>query len=85
MYLERNSFILWRYWVRISDKRPALLNEVSVDFISPYIKSKLSTSSKLLIYKTILKPIWTYGIQLWGTVPLATLKSENASNRKPCA
>jgi hypothetical protein len=27
----------------------------------------LSTSNKLLIYKTILKPIWTYGIQLWGT------------------
>jgi hypothetical protein len=29
--------------------------------------SKLSTSNKLLIYKTILKPIWTYGIQVWGT------------------
>jgi hypothetical protein len=29
-------------------------------------KSKLSTSNKLLIHKTILKPIWTYGIQLWG-------------------
>jgi hypothetical protein len=27
----------------------------------------LSTSNKLLIHKTILKPIWTYGIQLWGT------------------
>jgi hypothetical protein len=30
-------------------------------------KSKLSTCNKLPIYKTILKPIWTYGIQLWGT------------------
>jgi hypothetical protein len=30
-------------------------------------KSKLSTSNKLFIYKTILSPIWTYGIQLWGT------------------
>jgi hypothetical protein len=29
-------------------------------------KSKLSTSNKLNIYKTILRPIWTYGIQLWG-------------------
>jgi hypothetical protein len=27
-------------------------------------KSKLPTSNKLLIYKTVLKPIWTYGIQL---------------------
>jgi hypothetical protein len=30
-------------------------------------KSKLSISNKLLIYKAILKPIWTYGIELWGT------------------
>jgi hypothetical protein len=27
-------------------------------------KSKLSTNNKLIIYKAILKPIWTYGIQL---------------------
>jgi hypothetical protein len=27
-------------------------------------KSKLSTSNKLVIYKTILKLIWSYGIQL---------------------
>jgi hypothetical protein len=30
-------------------------------------KSKLSINNKLLIYKVILKPIWTYSIQLWGT------------------
>jgi hypothetical protein len=30
-------------------------------------KSKLSTNNKFLIYKVIYKPIWTYGIQLWGT------------------
>jgi hypothetical protein len=30
-------------------------------------KPKLSINNKLLIYKTILKPIWAYGIQLWGT------------------
>jgi hypothetical protein len=29
-------------------------------------KSKLSINNKLLIYKVIVKPIWTYGIQLWG-------------------
>jgi hypothetical protein len=31
------------------------------------IASPNSTSNKLLIYKAIFKPIWTYGIQLWGT------------------
>lgn len=29
-------------------------------------KSNLSVHNKLLLYKQILKPIWTYGIQLWG-------------------
>jgi hypothetical protein len=29
--------------------------------------SRLSLPNKFLLYKTILKPIWTYGIQLWGT------------------
>jgi len=28
--------------------------------------SSLSLHNKLLIYKQILKPVWTYGIQLWG-------------------
>ena len=30
-------------------------------------KSPLSLENKLLIYKCILKPVWCYGIQLWGT------------------
>lgn len=30
-------------------------------------KSQLSTENKLLIYKAILMPVWTYGIQLWGS------------------
>ncbi|CAG9783481.1 unnamed protein product [Diatraea saccharalis] len=29
--------------------------------------SVLSIDNKLLIYKVVLKPIWTYGIQLWGS------------------
>ena len=28
--------------------------------------SQLSVQNKLLLYKTTLKPIWTYGIELWG-------------------
>ena len=35
--------------------------------------SALSIDNKLLLYKAIIKPIWTYGIQLWGTT--------SASNR----
>ena len=28
--------------------------------------SQLSIHNKLMLYKQVLKPVWTYGIQLWG-------------------
>jgi hypothetical protein len=37
-------------------------------------KSQLSTSNKLLIYKTILILIWTYGIQIWGTASTSNIE-----------
>jgi hypothetical protein len=37
-------------------------------------KSKLSLENKTLIYKCILKPIWTNGIQLWGCVKPSNTK-----------
>jgi hypothetical protein len=30
-------------------------------------RSYLSSDNKLLIYKRIIKPIWTYGRELWGS------------------
>jgi hypothetical protein len=36
-------------------------------------KSQLSLSNKLLPYKIILKPNWTYGIQLWGTASTSNI------------
>ena len=29
-------------------------------------RSQLSLDSKLTVHKAILRPIWTYGIELWG-------------------
>jgi hypothetical protein len=37
-------------------------------------KSKLSIINKLLIYKTIFKPIWTYEIQLWGIASTSNIE-----------
>jgi hypothetical protein len=34
----------------------------------------LSLPNKLLLYKSILKPIWTYGIQLWGTASTTNIE-----------
>jgi hypothetical protein len=37
-------------------------------------KSKLSISNTLLAYKVILKPIWTYRIQLWGSASISNIE-----------
>jgi len=37
-------------------------------------KSQLSPDNKLLVYKAILKPIWTYGVQLWGSASNSSLE-----------
>ena len=37
-------------------------------------KSQLSLENKLLVYKVILKTVWTYGIQLWGTASNSNLE-----------
>lgn len=36
--------------------------------------SALSVHNKLLLYKQILKPVWTYGIQLWGCTKKSNIK-----------
>ena len=37
-------------------------------------KSQLSLEKKLLVYKAIVKPIWTYVVQLWGSASNLTLR-----------
>jgi hypothetical protein len=36
-------------------------------------KSRLSLANNPLVYEAILKPIWTYGIQLWGTASTSSV------------
>lgn len=36
--------------------------------------SKLSLDNKVLVYKTILKPVWTYGIELWGSASISNIE-----------
>jgi hypothetical protein len=37
--------------------------------------SNLSIYNKILIYNQIIKPIWAYGIQLWGCAPQTHINS----------
>jgi hypothetical protein len=45
-------------------------------------KSHLSIDKKLLIYKTVIKPIWTYGIELWGCASKSNVALYNVPNPK---
>jgi len=40
---------------------------ISYTYVLAARQSQLSIENKLLLYKAILKPIWTCGAQLWGT------------------
>jgi hypothetical protein len=57
-----------------------LLNVNSSDSRSPTCSGYSGASpnslptTQLLIYKVILKPIWTYGIQFWGTTSNSNIK-----------
>jgi len=63
IHLDRR--LTWQKEIFIKRKQLGLQLHRMYGFIGR--KSKLSLENKLLIYKTILKPIWTYGIPLWGT------------------
>jgi hypothetical protein len=47
-------------------KRKALNSRLHL--LRPLLHSKLSIKTKRTIYLTLLRPIWYYGIQLWGSV-----------------
>lgn len=45
-------------------------------------KSRLSLENKILVYKTIIRPIWTYGIELWGCASKSNLAIIQRSQSK---
>lgn len=42
-------------------------------------KSKISLKNKLLVYKAVIKPIWTYCLPIWGTASDTNIKKIQAS------
>jgi hypothetical protein len=68
LHLERR--LTWHK--HILAKRKQLGNTLTKIYWLLGHKSKLSTSNKLLTYKTILKPIWTYRNQLQGMASTST-------------
>lgn len=70
IHLDRK--LTWKK--HIFTKRKALSLQMRKYYWMINKKSKLSLENKLLIYKCIMKPTWTYGIQLWGTAANSNLE-----------
>jgi len=63
LHLDRR--LTWKQHIETKRKQIKLKCAQMNWLIGTY--SKLSLDCKVLLYKMILKPIWTYGIQLWGS------------------
>lgn len=70
MHLDRR--LTWKN--HIFTKRKQLGLQLHKLYRMLHKKSKLSLENKILLYKCIIKPIWTYGIQLWGTASLSNIE-----------
>jgi hypothetical protein len=44
--------------------------------------SKLSLENKMLLYKTIIKQIWTYGVEIWGCASKSNISIIQRSQSK---
>lgn len=70
IYLDRR--LTWRK--HIFTKRKALSQQLRKLYWLMSRKSKMSLNNKLLLYKCILRPIWSYGAELWGTASNSNLE-----------
>lgn len=62
--LHLDSRLNWKHHVRQKAEQIKIKQREMYWLIGKH--SKLSLYCKRLIYESIIKPIWTYGIQLWG-------------------
>jgi len=49
----------------LNDKRKKLNSRLHL--LRPLLRSNLTLPIKIILYKTLLQPIWTYGIVIWGS------------------
>ena len=60
----------------LKNKRKALNSRLHL--LRPLLRSKLSLKTKRTIYMALLRPIWYYGIQLWGSAKPSNTKTIQA-------
>jgi hypothetical protein len=64
--------LCWK--VHIKKKREELKQQFRKMYWLLGRHSELSIYNKILLYKEVLKPVWTYGAQLWGCTKKSNIK-----------
>jgi hypothetical protein len=53
-------------------------DELNIKFRKMYwllgLNSELSVHNKLTLYKQVIRPVWSYGIQLWGCASVSNIQ-----------
>lgn len=70
MHLDQK--LTWRQHLEMKKKQLNIKYRKMFWLIGPH--SKLSIQNKILLYKMVLKPVWTYGIELWGCAKPSNIK-----------
>ncbi|KAL4156145.1 hypothetical protein QTP88_000180 [Uroleucon formosanum] len=60
----------------LKSKRKTLNNRLHL--LRPILKSKMSIHIKSVLYKSLLRPIWAYGMQIWGCAKTSQIRSIQA-------
>lgn len=69
--LHLDKKLTWKNHIQSKKVHLTLLSRKMYWFLGP--KSKMSLANKTLLYKAIIVPIWTYGIQLWGSAAASNI------------
>jgi hypothetical protein len=78
--LHLDSRLTWKQY--IAKKRKQVDLKVKDIYWIIGRKSTTSLDSKLLLYKTIIKPIWIYGTELWGCASKSHIAKMQRSQSK---
>ena len=70
LHLEQR--LTWQTHIRAKRRQLDMKLRQMLWLLGP--NSKLTLNNKLLLYKVVLKPIWSYGVQLWGCAKPTRLK-----------
>ena len=70
VHLDRR--LTWKIHIKEKQKHLKLKTNKMHWLLGP--RSELSLENKVRLYKAVLKPVWTYAIQLWGTASTSNIE-----------